>query len=422
LLPEKREGPCSKPEFRIFPEIVSLASLPTEIVQKIYHECHDIQSVVNLSTTSKRFRSAYNGSQKLVILENILERQFGPLHDAVQVATYNATQPAHISRYPAMSFALAEQILKIGYVAQKWVQHCPQLFWRNEWATDRRLLNASEAYRFRRATYRLWLYDKAFHNSDYIESNPRYPVSGGQDDERLIFLRRFPSTDVMELEEIHVMLEEMLKEDLCPSNADIQRRASDAWPDQALLYFGMYESYVGNQLYMTPLQKVAHTLRSRRDWVSESWGNEGVRNSIVADIMKLEPDKLLYFRDTLKNKAERVAFLSDQDRDFHQSPAKLQSAINRIWLDRSGHSLETEFFGRRYILDPSPDHAKLHAEPSGDTKLSHAAPLVMLPSIDSDSDRAEDRANMGIFDDDEDGDDTTDVTSEEDANINRESV
>jgi hypothetical protein len=46
----------------------------------------------------------------------------------------------------------------------------------------------------------------------------------------------------------------------------------------------------------------------------------------------------------------------------------------------------------------------------------------MLPSIDSDSDRAEDRANMGIFDDDEDGDDTTDVTSEEDANINRESV
>src|SRR5437016_6144110 len=59
----------------------SLTELPMELIQKIYRECSDIKSIVYLSETSRKFRTAYNGSQKLVIIEKVLERQFGPLHD-----------------------------------------------------------------------------------------------------------------------------------------------------------------------------------------------------------------------------------------------------------------------------------------------------------------------------------------------------
>src|ERR1700734_3362432 len=82
--------------------LASLPGLPVELIQKIYHECSDIQSVVNLSATSRRFRAAYIGSQKLLIIENVLDNQFGPLHDAIQVVTYNDSQPAHVPRKPAM--------------------------------------------------------------------------------------------------------------------------------------------------------------------------------------------------------------------------------------------------------------------------------------------------------------------------------
>jgi hypothetical protein len=311
----------------------SLQGLPVELIQKIYNECSDIQSVANLSATSRRFRAAYIGSQKLLIIENVLENQFGPLHDAIQVVTYNDSQPVHVPRKPDMSMALAQQVAAIGYVAQKWEAIYPLLRWRVH-TEHRRILRPHEGYRFRRAMYRMWLYSKAFHNSTYLElqrSLPR-PCSG---DCRTVFMRRFDDDEITEITELNDILHDMIHNDLCPSNAIIQQRYSQSFPDQAPLYFGTYETYPAHCGMDMLIRKVVLKRDLPTDLVGEAWGTLELQEGVVRDILKLEPDRLLHFKEKLANKAERVSYLALMPESFHQCPSTLRYAVEAVMSERN---------------------------------------------------------------------------------------
>jgi hypothetical protein len=401
----------------------SLTELPMELIQKIYHECSDIKSIVYLSATSRKFRAAYNGSQKLVILEKVLERQFGPLHDAVQVVTYNASQPAHIPRSPAMSMALAQQVATIGYVAQKWVSLYPLMRWRDQ-SEYRRTLRSHEGFRFRRAMYRIWLYGKAFHNSDYLEPVRALPRPHSRD-ERMTFLRRLHDDEIMELAELHDILHDMLYHDLCPSNAQIQQRANQGFPGQAPLYFGSYETYPAHLSYASPLQKVAHRMDFTRDIVGEAWGSRDVQYSLVRDILKLEPDELLHFREKLNNKTERVIYLTKLHESFHQNPSTLREAIEALSIERdyfinSFHGIDggiLDFLEENGCHGEQLDHADLVYK-----KLMEAESIsrrAISISEDSDSETESDVGKDDVTDSSEElEDEVTDNTSEEEVNVN----
>ncbi len=312
--------------------LASLQGLPVELIQKIYHECSDIQSVVNLSAISRRYRAAYVGSQKLLIIENVLENQFGPLHDAIQVVTYNDSQPVHVPRRPAMSMALAQQVAAIGYVAKKWESIYPLLRWRVH-TEHRRTLRAHESYRFRRAMYRMWLYSKAFHNSSYLELQrtlPR-PCSG---DRRTVFMRRFDDDEITEITELNDILHDMIHNDLCPSNTIIQQRYSQSFPGQAPLYFGTYETYPAHCGMDMLIRKVVLKRDLPTDIVGEAWGTLELQEGVVRDILKLEPDQLLHFKDKLANKAERMSYLALMPESFHQRPSTLRYAVESVMAER----------------------------------------------------------------------------------------
>jgi hypothetical protein len=312
--------------------LASLPGLPVELIQKIYHECSDIQSVANLSATSRQFRAAYISSQKLLIIENVLENQFGPLHDAIQVVTYNDSQLAHVPRKPDMSMALAQQIVAIGYVVQKWEAIYPLLRWRVH-TEHRRTLRAHEAYRFRRAMYRVWLYGKAFHNSAYLELQralPR-PCSG---DRRTVFMRRFDDDEITEITELYDILHDMIHNDLCPSNAIIQQRYSQSFPGQAPLYFGTYETYPAQCGMDVLVRRIVLKSDLPTDLVSEAWGTLELNEGVVRDILKLEPDQLLHFKEKLANKAERISYLALMPESFHQCPSTLRYAVESVMSER----------------------------------------------------------------------------------------
>jgi hypothetical protein len=312
--------------------LYSLPGLPIEIIQKIYHECSDIQSVVSLSSTSRRLRAAYIGSQKLPIIENVLENQFGPLYDAIQVVTYNASQPAHAPRKPAMSMALIQQLVAVGYTAQKWEAVYPILRWRVE-SEHRRILRPHEAYRFRRAMYRMWLYSKAFHSSDYLELDRSFPRPGSKDS-RLTFMRRFDDDEITEITELHDMLHDMIHNDLCPSNAIIQKQYSQSFPGQAPLYFGSYETYPVRGGLDTLLRKVVLKRDLPTDLVAEAWGTWELQGGVVRDILKLEPDQLLHFKEKLTNKVERVSYLATLPESFHHRSSTLRGAVEAVMAER----------------------------------------------------------------------------------------
>ena len=93
--------------------------LATEIVTNVFLSCNSIDDVLALSSTCKRFRGIYNGTQRLLILRNAAEAQFGPLEDAIQLVTHNASQPAHILRSVGFSLALLKQLVHVDQESVK---------------------------------------------------------------------------------------------------------------------------------------------------------------------------------------------------------------------------------------------------------------------------------------------------------------
>jgi hypothetical protein len=100
------------------PPKMHFESMPAEIVSHIFLSLPDVSSVVALSETCHYLHDVYH-KQRLAILAQAADAQFGPIEEIKQIITHNDSQPAHIQRDVPLSLALMKSIFKVGRIAQR---------------------------------------------------------------------------------------------------------------------------------------------------------------------------------------------------------------------------------------------------------------------------------------------------------------
>ncbi len=321
--------------------------IATEIITNVFLFCNSIDDVIALSSTCKRFRGIYNGTQRLLILRNAAEAQFGPLEDAVQLVTHNASQPAHILRSVGFSLALLKQLVHVGRIAAKWCDIYPFKKWRDNFE-DRRLLTKGERYRLRRSLYRLWLYARAFHNLHHSRELRMSPL---MIQERVELLHNWSTEELAEMADTHAMLRDVVHSNVCPSNGTIARRFNKRHPDQRhQLLFNIHLNYPPPPLsplsapppqvsaYHSPpnllfthfnssamLANKYHSAYNRythnniHDPGSEGWGDDIGHYYVVEDMLKLDPEQILWLKENAPLKGMVETFVKGMGEWFENN-------------------------------------------------------------------------------------------------------
>ena len=288
-------------------------TLPNEILTQIFLSLPSISSAIALSSTCHRFYNTFYSSRRLTILEWAADAEYGPIIDIVQLLTQNASQPAHARRDAPMSEALLKQVVKIGRVATRYEEIYPFKKWKTDFA-NRRSLQCSERYAFRRALYRLWLYDKAFHNSSHVRTCRGIPEIVR---ERAALLHNFTSIELAEMLDVHIMLRDMVANNICPSNGKIKQKVQKRFPESNhQLLFNIHLNYPPEPASVAPdscyynsafasSRYQSRLMPSRwHDPGSEGWGDEITHYYVVEDMMKLDPEQVLYLRDHCPMKSQ----------------------------------------------------------------------------------------------------------------------
>lgn len=317
--------------------------LPVEILQHIYRDLSTVSSIRSLSLACRRFYHAYASSQRLNIVQEVVERQFGPLDDVIQLVTLNSSQPAYVSRNPAFSMALAMQIVEKGLVVNRWVELYPLLRWRTS-SHNRRFLNEAEAFRLKRALYRFWIYAEA---SAMDFDLPQYSF-GSRKDVRFRWLRLFSTHELRELEEVQDVLEDMLRYDCCPSDSTIQRHYTQVTPTRDLLDFGKHNKAAANGR-KRPMREVL---------VNESWGDNARVTYDIAHLIRMTPAHLLHFRENCNGRLEREHYIDTVVREWtpgkwglYEWPSALRWDLGKVLGERTDG--ERRGAGARWITwDP----------------------------------------------------------------------
>ena len=284
-------------------------SLANELILHIFRACDSIQDAHALASVNHRLHAVFAGSQKLPILLLVAENQFGPVHDAVQVLTYNSSQPAHLVRNAPVSLALLKQLVHLGSTAQRWTEYYPLKKWKNDYE-NRRLLTDQERYHVRRAVYRLWLYSKAFHNSRYARTtrNLRQNVL-----ERAELLHNWNSTELAEMEDVREVIRDVVQRSICPSNGTIQTKFRKRFPESDhQLLFNIHLNYPppptpfhehfhsANQPNFANTAFPANMRYKTNAWHevgSEGWGDDIPHYYVVEDMLKLDPGQILWLKE-----------------------------------------------------------------------------------------------------------------------------
>ncbi|KAF2254082.1 hypothetical protein BU26DRAFT_516319 [Trematosphaeria pertusa] len=296
--------------------------LATELVSHVYFSCSSVTDVLALSATCRRFRDIYASSQKLAILEEAAEAQFGPLKDLTQLLTHNASQPAHIIRSVPFSIALLKQIVHAGRTAEKWCEIYPFKKWKYNYER-RRLLTSDERYRLRRAIYRLWLYSRAFHNRDH----PReLRASKLVIQKRAGLLHNWSTLELAEIADVHNVLREVVHSNICPSNGTIARKFKKRYPDhEHSLLFNIHLNYPppsqtppaynpftaqyhatantlsshfhSTQTFSTRYASSKFSLHPNHEVGAEGWGDDIPHYYVVEDMLKLDPEQIMFLKE-----------------------------------------------------------------------------------------------------------------------------
>ncbi|CAK4033122.1 Hypothetical predicted protein [Lecanosticta acicola] len=288
-------------------------ALPNEILTHVYLSLPNIASAIALSATSHRLYSVYHSSKKLVILQDAADAEVGPVDDIVQLLTQNASQPAHIRRRVLMSEALLHQVVKVGRVAQQYEEIYPLKKWKTDYA-NRRLLTTEERYNLRRAIYRLWLYDKAFHNSAHVRTCRGLPEIVR---ERAALLHNFSTSELAEMMDVHIVLRDMVANNVCPSNGKIRQKFQKRFPESKhQLPFNIHLNYPPTPSTFVPDSWYHNSSFGSARYQSrlapsrwhepgaEGWGDDISHYYVIEDMMKLDPEQLLYLRDQCPLKAQ----------------------------------------------------------------------------------------------------------------------
>lgn len=286
-------------------------TLPNEIVTHVFRSLPHVSSVLALASTCHHFNDIYH-KQKLTILTEAADAEFGPLEDIIQIVTHNSSQPAHIRRNVPMSDALLKQVLGVGKAAQQWEEIYPLKKWKIDFA-NRRLLTTSERYVMRRALYRLWLFSKAFHNHRYVRTTRNLPQIAR---ERAALLHNFSTAELAEMLDVHNVLRDMIANNICPSNGRIRQKFHKRYPESNhQLLFNIHLNYpppptaswcpadgwLSNSMITSAKYHQTHLSRLQpsrfHEPGAEGWGDDISHYYVVEDMMKLDPGQILFLRD-----------------------------------------------------------------------------------------------------------------------------
>lgn len=130
--------------------MATFESLPIEMLQNIYSICPSIEDVISLSSTCKWAHKAFDGPHKLRIIESVVQTNYGPIADAINLVTYTETKQLITAGSPSISLALLKQIDQVGKIADQWADLYPMEKWKWNYES-RRLLTSHERYKLRRA-------------------------------------------------------------------------------------------------------------------------------------------------------------------------------------------------------------------------------------------------------------------------------
>ncbi|KAI9748241.1 MAG: hypothetical protein M1835_001854 [Candelina submexicana] len=318
-------------------------ALATELILQIYRSCSTISDVLNLSSSSHRLHQIFAHSPKLSILALAAEAQYGPLEDAIQLITHNASQPAHILRSVPFSLALLKQILEVGRVANKWEDIYPLKKWKHNFE-DRRLLTSLERYRLRRALYRLWLYSRAFHNRMHPREGRLYRVVMH---ERAELLHNWSTAELAEMEDVRDVLRGVLSNSICPSNGTIARKFHKRYPStEHQTSFNIHLNYPPPPPPPTAFQTLFHTTHqvsplnkyynSKHELGAEGWGDEIPHYYVVEDMLKLDPAQILWLRQNTFSKGQVESFVRGLGDWFENNGETFGQTLDFVVGERGG--------------------------------------------------------------------------------------
>ena len=283
-----------------------LTDLPAETILGIYSSCSSVHDVLSLSQTCRRLHALLPPSQKLSVLLSVTEAHAGPVSDVVQLLTVNDVQSAHGIRQPPISYSLLRDIIYVSQTAQEWQEIYPRIKWDEKYA-DRRVLNPAEQYSLRRAIYRLWLFSRAFHNCNYPRDSRLHPILIAQ---RCRLLRAWSTEDLAEIEDFRAIMRSILESTLL-GHEILHGELEPAFPGQDHQPGAFPPGSRGFWSSATTFKNAFHTSYDERGFAIQSrrgvqpsilstgmcgWVDETTRFYVLEDLMKLDPEQVLWLR------------------------------------------------------------------------------------------------------------------------------
>ena len=294
-----------------------LSHISTELVLQVYDNLN-YTDVLSLSLACKRFSNILPPSRKLSTYFAAADREFGPLSDAIQVVVLQSQAP-HIDQKPPLSFSLLRSLIRIGKIAAKFESLYPVLKWREHFL-DRRSLTTVEKYRLRRAVYRSWRYCAAFHTQAF----PRTARLLGSSFEKRTTLLRFPAQELLELEDMRRIFEQFISNFIL--RIDIQG-------------FSEKEHFRICGQSPSAFDGLFHTFAiSCHDEHNNflNWGDEIDRYYLVQDLLKLDPEQLIWLEE---NPSFTFGFIQNMGDWFQNNGETLSQTLNMVLLARGDEDL-----------------------------------------------------------------------------------
>lgn len=328
---------------------MAFEGLPTELVLQVFRACTAVSDVLNLASSCRRFKKIYNTSQRLHLLFEAAEAEFGPLKDAVQVATHNGIQPSHLIRSVPQSFALLKQLLAIGRVAKRWEELYPLKKWKWDYE-NRRLLSQGERFRLRRAIYRLWLYDRAFHNQNHPRYSRHHP---GVVLERAELLHNWTNPELAEIDDVRGVIRQVIERYVCPSNGTVQRKFRKRFPDaEHQLSFNIHLNYPSSASFPHHVSHMTHSASSVNKAYSkymptlhhepgaEGWGDDILHYYVVEDMMKLDPGQIMWLKENAPFKREVEMYVKSLGEWFENNGDTFGQTLDWVLKERGDDPLQ----------------------------------------------------------------------------------
>ena len=207
--------------------------------------------------------------------------------------------------------ALIKRLLQVGRTAEKWATVYPSQKWTGDESVDRRLLSDQERRKLRRACYRIWLYDMAFHTPQHTRTGRVLPQVVRT---RAQLLRPWAGEQLAEMLDLLAIFRAILHSHICPSNGTVLRRHKQRFPDdpfplvstaKATKYSDPLIDFHQALFHSTPHVSRLSTARNHTQYGAtvEGWGDEIAQYYVVEDMLKLDPGQLMQLFESLTGEA-----------------------------------------------------------------------------------------------------------------------